>query len=1024
MNIKSKPKYSLLLSLLLLLTIVYPFQAICQKGSKPPKPTPVLLTLVNEQGIPVQNANVTVGEGLIVTKTNEKGQAHFNALSDAVILIESIGYEPVLTTVFKIPTDTKIALKKSLIYDNAGTDYIDLPLREKTTRRELTGAISKVSGDDLSKFPDISLGNTLQGRLMGLYVINTTSGLGNNDAELYVRGLHRDGSDQAITLVDGVERPIDFIIADEIDNVEVIKDPVTKMMYGPRAANGIILITTKRGKENTKLLQVSGEYGVSMPTRLPKYLNSYDYATLYNEARSNDGFPAFYSQQDLEGYKNSLGANDQLYPDIDFFDYFLNSSAPFTRINVNYTGGGNAARYALIVGYTSAKGFEKVGKIPSQDRINLRGNLDIEIDKNFKAFVDASGIVEQRNWSSLNQNLVFSSLNNHRPNEYPFLIADSTVGGGSVLGLQYVPPLGGSYLHPDNLYAELLYGGTSKHNYFYGQTNLGLDLGLNKILKGLSVKSVFNFDNYQFLQSGRSNTPVTYVIQKLLDVYGNDSLAYLPLRKRVDQLSDQRQGEDMTRNFGLASTLGYDNDNDVNSFKAQITHFYYRSDNRGTLQNIENTNTYLKLNYGLNKKIFIDGIVSMMGSNKFDKNKFSFFPAVGASWILSEEEFLNGTAINFLKLKSTFGILGYDRATDFYVYQSRWYNNGTYPLNQVNNVNAVPRSSLSRVGNPNIDWEKAREFEIGLEGLVIGNRLSFEFNYFNQLRYDIINSPAKYYSVLAGDLYPNVNQGRIQNNGIEGMINWQAKIGSVYFDWGANIVYSKTKVLEQANIEPIDAYLSSLNQPVDIIFGYVAKGLYRSASEISSSPSQFLGLYGVGDIAYEDLNNDNMIDQRDRKIIGNSFPRFSIGTTLNLKFKGLGLYILGTSALGNKNILNNGFYRNQGEGKYSTLAMDRYHPVNNPGGTQPRLTTMNNVNNDPASTFWMESADYFRLRNVELSYEMSPASNALKQWKFFLRGTNLFVISKNKYLDPEVTNGGVTNYPLYKTVTIGVAINF
>lgn len=981
--------------------------------------------VTDEKGLPIGNALVTVNEGTQELRTDGKGAFSFSSVIGASVTVEAAGYSTKVLTLDGDALPVSISLTPSLLF-TAASDVVRLPLNTATTRRQFTGANGQVSGSELAKYPDLSLHNTLQGRVMGLYVSSNTGGLGNNVASLFVRGLQRQDNNGALLLVDGIERPINFMNPEEIASVQVLKDPVSKSMYGPRAANGIVLITTKRGKENTKILEVSSEYGYSTATRLPQYLNSAQYATLFNEARANDGLAPFYSAAAINGYRNSTGENDLLYPNVDYYNYFIQRSAPIRRITVNYSGGSNNTNYALVLGYTGAAGFEKVGVTPQQDRLNLRGNLNFKVSDDFSVFADAAGIIEVRKWSGWNQDQVFGALSTHRPNEYPLLINDSgLLKVGSPLGLAYFPPLGGSRERPDNLYGQLLYGGSTSHNYFYGQTNFGMDLGLGRFVKGLSVKSVFHFDNYQFFQSGRDNVPVTYATQVLTASTGRDSVAYTALRQRSDQQRDQRQGEDISRVYGLTTSLNYMVGNDVSNFRSSLTYFYYRNEDRNSYQNIENINTSYKGAYSYKNKLYFDGIVSMMGSNKFARgNRLKFFPSAGAAWVLSEEDFLKGSKASFLKLKASAGILGYDRATDFYLFQSRWQDNGTINFGEVSNTFSSGRSVLNVVGNPGLQWEKSREWEVGIEGLLFGNKVGLEFNYFNTLRSDIILNPANLYSSLAGGYFGRLNLGKIKNAGFEGEVNWKGQAGKFGISTGLNFTYSKNEILATNDVTPLDQGLNVLGNSTDAIYGYVSKGLFKSQQEIDNSPRQLLGPYTIGDVVYEDLNRDNVIDARDRKVIGNSFPRLTVGLNIGFSYRNFSLSVLGVSQTGADNVLNNSYYRFDGITKYSEAALNRYHPVNNPSGMYPRLTSAFSANNNATSTFWLQSSNYFRLRNAELAYTLSKGAAVVKGMRIFARGTNLFVLSENKELDPEAINSGVTNYPFYRTVTFGFSFKF
>lgn len=981
--------------------------------------------VTDDKGKPVVNALVTVNEGAQELRTNKNGGFSFVSKPGTTVTVEASGYSTQILILDANDLPAAIALVPTLLF-KSDADYIHLPLSLKTTKREFTGANGQVKGSELSKYTDLSLHNTLQGRVMGLMVSSNAGGLGNNAASLYVRGLQRQENNGALTLVDGIERPVNFINPEEIASVQVLKDPVSKSLYGPRAANGIILITTKRGKDNTKVIELTSEYGFSSATRLPDYLNSFQYASLFNEARQNDGFPAFYSQSDLAGYQSSSGENDQLYPNVDYYNYFLRKTAPIRRVTLNYSGGSTTSNYALVIGYTGAEGFEKIGKTPEQDRFNLRGNLNFKVSNNFLVFADAAGVIESRNWSGWNQDQVFAALSTHRPNEYPLLITDSNLLKlGSPLGLAYFPPLGGSLIHPDNLYGQLLYGGSTRHNYFYGQTNFGMDLGLNKLLKGLSLKSVFHFDNYQFFQSGRDNVPVTYFRQNLTNIVGGDSVVYTALRQRTDQLRDQRQGEDISRVYGLTASVNYQYENAVSSFRSSLTYFYFRNEDRNSYQNVENINTFYKGSYGFRNKLYVDAVVSMMGSNKFIKGEKLFVsPSLGASWIVSEESFFKKNIVDFLKVKASAGILGYDRATDFYLFQSRWRDNGSVNFGEVNNTFGITRSTLDLVGNPGLKWEKSTEWEAGVELLMLDKSLSFEFNYFQTRRSDIVLNAAGIYSSLAGGFIPSLNLGDIKNSGFEGQLSYTFNAGKFGISTGLNMLVSKNQILSNNDVRTIDPGLNTVNNPTDAIYGYVAKGLFTSQQQIDNAPRQYIGPYTVGDIAYEDLNNDNIIDARDRKVIGNSFPRTTLGLDVSLSYKAFQLTLLGVIQSGAENILNNDYYRFDGTAKYSEAALQRFHPVNNPSGTLPRLTSNYSANNNVTSTFWLQNGSFFRLRNAELGYTIINGASVVKVLRAFVRGNNLFVLSKNKVLDPEVLNAGITNYPVYRTITFGLSFKF
>lgn len=982
--------------------------------------------IVDSEGNPLKNVQITLGEGLLQTNTDVKGEFSMKVAPNSTLLISALGYKDVNIKLSDGVLADELVLEKDLAFASK-RDIVGLPAAIQTTQRELVGAVGKISGEVLEKQPSIVFQNTLQGRIAGLTVRNNANGLGNNLADLYVRGLAREGDNAALTIVDGIERPIEYLNPEEIESVQVLKDASSKILYGPRAANGVVMITTKRGLANTKVIKVSAEYGVNMTTRLPEYLGSAQYAEMYNEARENDGLSPYYSQADIDGYRNSTGENDLHYPNADYVDYFLRSTTPFRKANIEYTGGTEDTRYALLLGYVGTEGVEKVGRTPEQDRLNIRGNLDIQVTPSLSAFIDGNGIIESRSWGKLNQDQVFNEIKTHRPNEYPFVINDPNFGGEEgQLGVERIPPLGGSYKRPGSLYGDMVYGGFQEYQFFYGQTNFGLNLKMDDITPGLSAKTVVTFDSYQYHAADQINNPVRYAQKTVVGPTGMDSTAYVQLQQRGISGNRSERGDNISRNIGWMSNINYDRTFNKHSLKANLSHFYYFSEDSNNRQNTANSNSFLRAAYGFDNRLYLEATGAVMGSNRFAKeNRYKFFPAVGASWILSEEGFLaESAAIDFLKFKTSYGIIGYDRATSFYLYDTRYYNNGNVSFGE-RNQNNQGRTGFDNFGNIDLNWETSRELNIGFEGLAFNNSLQFEVNYFNEYRSNIIfNNPNSVFSDLNGSLNIPLNLGEVSNQGVDAAVNWFNTSGDLTYSFGANVLFVKNEVKRTDEVMHPNDYMRRTGQSSDAIFGLEDNGLFKDQTAVEAGPFQTYGPYGVGNIAYQDQNRDGIIDDRDRMAIGNTFPRTTLGVNLDLNYKGFGLFVLGTSELGVNRMLDNSYYRNDSEDKYSSYVLDRFHPVNNPNGSVPALTTYVATNDFRNSTFWMADASFFRLKNVELSYSMSNGAWLVKNVKFYVRGTNLFVLSKIKDLDPEVLNAGVDNYPVFRTVTGGVSVSF
>ncbi len=981
--------------------------------------------ILDEEGKPVQNVVLFSGENTPMVRIGDSGMLAFQAKSDTRLVFEAPGYEPYAINLAAEAFPPKIIMKKVRPFSSA-ENIIHRTDGGNTTLHDLTGAAGSISGESLRSYPDLMLGNALQGRAAGLYVSPTLGKVGNNGPSLFLRGQHAKSSNQAIVMVDGVERPLDELIAEEIESIQLLKDPVTKILYGPRAANGVIQVTTRRGQSIRRSINISAEAGVAQLTRMPEYIDAYQYAQLYNEARQNDGLPPFYSQAQLEGYRNSTGPNDLLYPNADYFDEFVKKQALFRKATVELIGGNEAIRYALIMGYAGSGGYEKMGPATNFDRLNIRGSIDVKINNYLSIAGGIATRIDMMDWGSQTPADYYPLLNSQRPNEYPFTIAPEAIG--MVPDDDGFPAFGASLYKINNLYADMMYGGFSHERNLNSQADLGVNLNLDKVTKGLTASARISFDNYNYFMNGQRNVHATYAVIPYLDQAGEEQLQVIQMRKYVPQSDQSRLGEKTLRTIAWGATAGYDRSFGKHDVGAALAYNYYKNEVKGKSLDIINSNTTLRFNYGFDNRLLLEATLACMGSNRFGSgNKFFFSPAVGGAWILSNEQFLQGnTQINFLKLKASFGILGYDGSTGTRLYATGWDNGGDLALGEQNKTSGEIVTTFLRVGNPDLKWERSTEWNVGLEGLFLQERLFAEVNYFHEERSNIIGYNGAEYGNYLGVFHGNSNMGRVMNQGVEATIRWNQQIGDFGYMIGVNGMWSRNELLEWNQINYPDTYLNMIGKPTDAMMGYRALGLFGRDVAIASHPTQYLGPYQEGDIAYADLNGDGQIDDRDRAMIGNSFPRLNLGIELNLRYKQWSLYMLGVAETGVDVWTNNNYYWNRQEDKYSVLAADRYHPVNNPTGSYPRLTTYAGTNNFQNSSFWMENADFFRLKNVELSYtwDNRKAVALCRQIKVFARASNVFVLSGIKDLDPELINAGVENYPLIRAITAGITVKF
>lgn len=981
--------------------------------------------VVDENGKPIANAAVVTGEGALTIYTDVHGRFTVKTKSNATILVEVPGYKDYVLSLRAVKAPEKIRMT-SEIFLAGERDMYERQDGGSTSRHDLTAAIGSVDVDKIRKYPDLNITNALQGQAAGLIVRSTNGGLGYNGANLYIRGLHSSGAN-AIVVIDGIERPMDDITIEEIQSIEVLKDAPAKILYGPRATNGVLLITTKRGEANKRIIRATAEYGVSPSTRVPEFLGSYDYATLYNEARRNDGLPDYYLPYQLEGYKNSKGENDLLYPDVDWYGKFTKNMSTYRKAIVEFNGGNDRVRYALVTGYTGGSGLENIGKRSDLNRLNVRGNLDIVITDFLTVAADVAARLELKNWGGLDGASVYGNISSNRPNEYALAMDADEIGMTPYEDGR--PYYGTSTRKGNNVLVDMAYGGHTSERYVNSQSNFGLKLDLDKYVKGLYADAYVTFDNYNYVREKLSKTFDTYAVDSYLDNAGEIQLRIAQMKK-IDQNDNIRiDGENTTRQIGWRGNAGYKRTFGKHDASAVASFRYYKDERTRGAQDCVTTNFTTRLNYSYDNRYYLEGILGVMGSNQLARgNRYIFTPTVSAGWVMSNESFLkNSSVVDFLKLKASFGRLGFYNNSNYLLYRTSWNNSGNYSTGPTNN-GSLHLTSINTVASPQLEWITSTEFNVGLEAVMFDKRLKGEANYFNELRDGIISKANSLYSGLIGPYLHSVNYGRVRNHGLDAYLSWSDATagGNFRYSVGVNMTYSKNKVLRTDEVDEIEEYRKSTGRPTSAMFGLVSEGLFGKNVSLDGHPRQAFGSYGNGDIAYKDLNDDGVIDNRDEKMIGQSFPVTTWGIDIDLQYKGFGLYVLGTAEAGNSVLLNNAYYWNRGLDAYSVKAWDRYHPENNPDGTLPRLTTTSGDNTYRASDFWLEDGSFFRLKNVEFSYTFNnyKSKGSVKQLKAFVRGTNLFVLSKVKDLDPERLDAGISNYPVYRTFTGGVSLTF
>ena len=794
-------------------------------------------------------------------------------------------------------------------------------------------------------------------------------------------------------------------------------DATSKILYGPKAVNGVLLVKTKRGIKYKRDRQFNIEFGAQTPVRMPEYLNSADYATMYNQARINDGLSPYYTQTDIDGYR--MGTNPVLYPDVDFHKLCLNDHMSYRKAIAQFRGGNESAQYYVNATYAGYGGYEAVGKNNTSNKFNLRVNLDYKVNDWLKAFVDIAGQMEFYTTNYMSADKLFSRLSSHRPNAYPIKFSDPGNPGTEIYGAMENANLSSSR---ENIYAEMALGGSKENTVRKGQTNIGFDLSLDRYVKGLSAKAYVTFDVYNYLVVGKNENFSSY-----RPIFNENSLIGKELLTVEKKVSDKsRIADQMYRNYGYFGQLSYDRTFQAkHQLKSDLVIFQSRRENLGSSQDDVNRTFALRTNYVYNKKWIAELDMAVMGSSRFTKgNRYGYFPTVGVAWIASEEKFLKDKEwLDFLKIKASTGLLGTDNYFDFFLFESRWNTSQSTHFGPKLEED-VNTSTLVHVGNPDLTWEKSFEINIGAEASFL-NCLTADFNYFNNYRYDILTPTTSFSSINGGELMYR-NYGSVRNQGVELALEYSGNIGKLHYSIGGNTIWSKAVYEKTDDMEGLSSNRKKEGKPVDTRFGLIAEGLFKSGDEIAAHPVQDFGPVQIGDVKYANINNDHHINENDMLPIGNEYPRFQFGLNINLAYKGFELSLSGSGMAQYDIYLNNSYYWMREDQKYSTFVKNYFNPSTGEGKF-PRLTTQQNQNNYRSSSLWMRSGNFFKLRDAMLSYSLPQNITnkmTLKQVKLFVRGSNLFTISSIKDLDPEYIDAGVTGYPFFRSFTGGINVVF
>lgn len=919
------------------------------------------------------------------------------------------------------------AQQNNAVWDSVRIDSLSRPvplLYGSQQKKYITGAVSHINAADVSNVPGTNRLNSFSGRAAGFFV-SQLDGLPATEENSYqIRGFHSfNGTGRPLILINGRMDDVTMIEPNDIESVTILKDATASVLSGLNSSNGVLLITTKRGQPGKIRVNYNVESSFQRPTRKPKFLNAYNYALLYNEAQLNDNPAAIlrYNVTALDAYRT--GSDPYQYRDVDWTGTLLKDFSLQTRNNLNITGGSEQAKYYFSASYLNDNGIFDVDKSintyntnSNLNVLNVRANIDLDITKNLSLFTDVRSKREKRNapgaYSASYDETIFAALYGTPANAYPLKNADGS--------------LGGNLTYTNNPYGMLNYSGYSNYVVTSLSTFSELTYDFNSILKGLKLRANLGFTSYAELQFSRSKTFAVYALNP-----GSSPATYNRLGTDGTQGNGSGGYTARQRIFDHSAALDYEAAFDDHNLSAMLMYERQQLDNGNSTNLTRNfQGPKARLTYRFKNRYLLEAVAAMQGSEQYPKgDRYGFFPALSAGWIISEESFMRHSFISFLKIRGSYGRTG-SLANGVYFDYLNSYTQGTAGVGGAafGNVPANTQGVYqSQIGNPLITWEKTLKTNAGLDFALFNNKLNASFDYFKEKTNDILVSNAISAMYGAPIVAPI---GVFKNRGFEIQAGWADQVGDLQYSFRANYSFARNEVVDKAEEFRNYPWMYETGNPIGTRMGYVFDRFFTETDNFSSLPSQSsLGVQRPGDLKFKDLNGDNIIDNNDITTIGYAkIPEVNYGANVGLKYKWLDLNVFfqGTArgTTYNSGLTYNEF-TNIGKGNVLEHHLDRWTPGSGQSAGYPRLT-LNNTNNFVQNSYWLRDNSFLRLKYVELGYTLSEGllkKVGISTARLFVNGNNVFLWDKVGQKDPEAQDSGLS-YPLQRSFSVGLNVKF
>lgn len=997
--------------------------------------------VTDDTGSPLPGVNVLEKGTTNGTVTDADGMYNLMVAENSTLVFSFIGY-----TTQEVPTGAQNEINITLMPDTRTLQEVVVVGYGEQKKATITGAVTSVRSDVITQAPVTNLSNALAGRLPGTIFINRSGEPGNDGSQIRIRGTNTTGNPSALIVIDGIANRnggLERLNPADIESITVLKDG-SAAIYGAQAANGVILVTTKRGQPGKPEIGFNYNFGFNTPSRLPDVADAATYATMLNEIDEYRGNAPRYSSDDIQKYQD--GSSPWTHPNTDWYGAVIKPVSLQDMATLSLSGGTNdGMKYYVSLGKLFEDGIYKNSGTKYR-QYNFRSNIDAKITKFFQMSLDLAGRQENREYPTRGAGTIFRMLIRGKPNlpaYWPNGMPGPDIENGDNPVVISTPATGSvgdnNYVFQSNLRGKIEIPGVKGLNIIL---NAAFDEGFRPIKRFRTPWYLYTWDYATYDQNGEPalqrsarGLSAPELQEEFERSSGQTTNAYVNYTKDIGAhaigLMVGTEKQVLRGNQFSAFRNAYIS-TDVDELFAGARNTSTNADNDlSKLYNRTRLNYFGRINYGFSEKYLVEMVWRFDASYIFPENsRWGFFPGVSAGWVLSEENFMKGVeAVDRLKLRGSWGQLGNDRMDPNNARNDEFQfaNNFGFGEGYIYNYNTLTTTitpSTFPVANPNITWEIANNSNLGLEGTVLEGKVSFEVDYFNNVRSKMLITRNASIPRTAGFDPPRQNIGKLKNRGIDFLVAYNGQGGDFTYQFGVNGGYSKNEVIfldEPPNVLP---WQTVTGRPFNTPLMYKSMGVFKDQAAVDAYP-HWPGA-DPGDIIFEDVNNDGIINTDDRiRLENNTIPRFQGGFTMDLGYKNFDFNVLLQGATGAKSYIRTqsgdfgNFLQDFSDGRWTT---------ENPSSEKPR--TFNREDEywiSEANTYWYRNTNYLRLKNIQIGYKFPEAllkRVSIKTARLYVNAINLLTIDSFKVFDPETDNQDGTVYPQKRTYNVGVNVTF